>query len=318
MNMLMFFIPPIAGAFIGYSTNVLAIKMLFRPINEVRIFGIRLPFTPGILPKQRYRLAQSIGSMVERELITPEILRNRLALDDVQNNIKSMISQFTENILNKTPAEIFEGKQNSLTEKIPGILEKLYPAFTIAIVNFLHKDNIRRELELKGKLLLSSIFLKLNSLQRLFLSAGQYDLTLQEKMPEIIEDLILNAENFLNDDKIKKTLLEAASSSFGKIIDRENVKINELLNINNENKKELDDFLYNKMMSTVDGQIEKILSSINVKALVSDRIDSLDMVRVERIVLDVMSDQFKWVEVFGGILGFLIGLFQSGLNWFLR
>jgi uncharacterized membrane protein YheB (UPF0754 family) len=71
-------------------------------------------------------------------------------------------------------------------------------------------------------------------------------------------------------------------------------------------------------MSTVDTQIEKILSSINVKALVSDRIDSLDMARVERIVLDVMSDQFKWVEIFGGILGFLIGLFQSGLNWFLR
>jgi uncharacterized membrane protein YheB (UPF0754 family) len=318
MNILMFFIPPIAGAFIGYSTNVLAIKMLFRPINEVRIFGFRLPFTPGILPKQRYRLAQSIGSMVERELITPEILRNRLALDDVQGNIISMISQFTENILDKTPAEIFDGKQHFLTERIPGLIEKLYPAFSSAIMNFLHRDDIRRELELKGQLILSSIFLKLNTLQRFFLSAGQYDLTLQEKIPEIIVDLIVNAESFLKDDKIKKTLLEAASSSFGKIIDRENVKINELLDISKENKKELDDFLFKKLMSTVDGQIEKILSSINVKALVSDRIDSLDMVRVERIVLDVMSDQFKWVEIFGGILGFLIGLFQSGLNWFLR
>jgi uncharacterized membrane protein YheB (UPF0754 family) len=41
------------------------------------------------------------------------------------------------------------------------------------------------------------------------------------------------------------------------------------------------------------------------------------MLRVERIVLDVMSDQFKWVEIFGGILGFLIGMFQSALALFL-
>ncbi|MDR0302848.1 MAG: DUF445 family protein, partial [Treponema sp.] len=51
-------VPPIAGAIIGFVTNVVAIRMLFRPLKEIRFLGARLPFTPGILPKQRQKLAQ--------------------------------------------------------------------------------------------------------------------------------------------------------------------------------------------------------------------------------------------------------------------
>ena len=39
-------IPVFVGAIIGYITNWLAIKMLFRPHGEKKIFGIKLPFTP--------------------------------------------------------------------------------------------------------------------------------------------------------------------------------------------------------------------------------------------------------------------------------
>ncbi|MCL2264417.1 MAG: DUF445 domain-containing protein [Treponema sp.] len=235
MNPIFFFIiPPIAGAFIGYVTNVIAIRMLFRPLKEIRVFGIRLPFTPGILPRQRKKLAQSIGAMVERELLTAEVLRNRLATVD--------ISIFSE-----------------------------------TVSQFLRRNDIRKEIESKGRILLRSIFSKLNTFQRLFVSAGQYDQTLEKKMPEIIEDLTVNLENLLKEDQIKK-----------------------------------------KIITAVDGQIENILSSINVKSLVSDRIDSLDMKRVERIILDVMSQQFKWVELFGGVLGFLLGLFQAAFTFFFR
>ena len=47
-TIVLFVVPPIAGAIIAYITNVIAIKMLFRPLNEIRVFGIRVPFTPGI------------------------------------------------------------------------------------------------------------------------------------------------------------------------------------------------------------------------------------------------------------------------------
>ena len=45
------------GAIIGYVTNWLAIKMLFRPQKEIRLRGKRLPFTPGLIPKEKERIA---------------------------------------------------------------------------------------------------------------------------------------------------------------------------------------------------------------------------------------------------------------------
>jgi uncharacterized membrane protein YheB (UPF0754 family) len=43
-------LPPLLGAIIGYVTNALAIRMLFRPLREYRIGPFRVPFTPGIIP----------------------------------------------------------------------------------------------------------------------------------------------------------------------------------------------------------------------------------------------------------------------------
>ncbi len=72
-------IPPLLGAIIGYVTNWLAIKMLFRPLTEKRIFGLRVPFTPGLLPKERMRISKGIGDTVANELITVDVIKERLA-----------------------------------------------------------------------------------------------------------------------------------------------------------------------------------------------------------------------------------------------
>jgi len=233
-TVLLFVVPPIAGAIIAYSTNVIAIKMLFRPLYEKHIFGIRVPFTPGVLPRQRDKLAINIGAMVERELITADVLRKRLADVDLDG------------------------------------LSKI-------VTQFLRRDEIKKELEYKGRLIFRGILLKLNSFQRFFVAAGQYEQTLDEKMPEIINDLIGNVEKLLQEEKVKSKLIAAA-----------------------------------------DGQVENILSSIDIKRLVIERIDSLEMLRVEKIILDIMSNQFKWIYFIGGVLGFLIGLFQAVLTYFLR
>ena len=325
-TVILFIIPPIAGAIIGFVTNVIAIRMLFRPLNEVRVFGIRLPFTPGILPRQRKKLALSIGSMVERELLTPEILKERLSRDDVKEKIKQAISKITKDLLEKTPEELSaktglsggDISENFLAKRLPSVIENVYPVFTNAVMQFLQRNDIRRELESRGRIILRNVLFKLNSLQRFFVSAGQYDLTLEEKMPEIIDELTTGIASLLNENKVKESLIKAAGNSVNKIISEQNKTIAQLLNINEEDKEKLDDYLLEKLTVTVNNQIEKVLSSINIKTLVSDRIDSLEMLRVERIILDVLSNQLKYVELFGGVLGFLMGLFQATFSFLVR
>ena len=73
-----FIIYPITGSVIGYITNWVAIKMLFRPLTEKRIFGIRVPFTPGVIPGERDRIALSIGEAVSKYLLTEEQITRTL------------------------------------------------------------------------------------------------------------------------------------------------------------------------------------------------------------------------------------------------
>ena len=58
----------VVGGIIGWVTNVLAIKMLFRPI-----YPIKIPLTnfkiQGLIPRRRNEIAKSIGEAVENELI---------------------------------------------------------------------------------------------------------------------------------------------------------------------------------------------------------------------------------------------------------
>ena len=51
---------PLIGAVIGYFTNYLAVKMLFRPRREIKIGSKTLPFTPGVIQKGKPRLARCL------------------------------------------------------------------------------------------------------------------------------------------------------------------------------------------------------------------------------------------------------------------
>ena len=66
---------PVIGAVIGYCTNYIAVKMLFYPRNEVKVWGHKMPFTPGAIPKGKPRLAKTVGNIVANTLLTEEDIR---------------------------------------------------------------------------------------------------------------------------------------------------------------------------------------------------------------------------------------------------
>ena len=94
-------LPPLVGAIIGYFTNWLAIKMLFRPLESVYLGRLKLPFTPGILPAERKRLSESVGSTVSTELLTVEVFRSRLADTSLTSKIEESIASILSGFLDK-------------------------------------------------------------------------------------------------------------------------------------------------------------------------------------------------------------------------
>lgn len=67
-------VPIAVGAMIGYFTNALAIRMMFRPRRPVFIGKWQLPFTPGIVPKNQSRIAAAVSRAVSGQLFTQEDL----------------------------------------------------------------------------------------------------------------------------------------------------------------------------------------------------------------------------------------------------
>ena len=90
---------PLIGAVIGYFTNYLAVKMLFRPRKEIKIGGKTLPFTPGVIPKGKPRLARVIGRTVADTLITGEDIRKSLLSDSMQDAVADKAEELLQSRL---------------------------------------------------------------------------------------------------------------------------------------------------------------------------------------------------------------------------
>jgi uncharacterized membrane protein YheB (UPF0754 family) len=110
--------PPVVGGIIGYFTNDIAIKMLFRPYKAIYVGGRKLPFTPGLIPSNQEKLAKRISDTIMGSLLTPEELQNlarkllqtermemaiawllKLALEQVQGLNQQKTAKIVANIL---------------------------------------------------------------------------------------------------------------------------------------------------------------------------------------------------------------------------
>ncbi len=97
-RMLPWVLPPVLGALIGYVTNALAIRMLFRPLRRLRFLGIPLPFTPGVIPRQREELAESIGRMVSQDLLTTDVFTDRFGSESFRRVFREGVYRLLEEI----------------------------------------------------------------------------------------------------------------------------------------------------------------------------------------------------------------------------
>ena len=102
---------PLIGALIGYLTNYIAIRMLFRPLNPWYLLGRKLPLTPGVIPAARHKLARNIGNMVGDHLLTSRDLGRALREPDFQRNLNLLIEAQTE--------AIFQTKLGPLASVVP-------------------------------------------------------------------------------------------------------------------------------------------------------------------------------------------------------
>ena len=82
---------PLIGALIGYLTNWLAVKMLFRPRKALYIGKLHVPFTPGVIPRRQGALAGALGRMVSEMLVRKEDLKDSLCSEAVSRTVAKTV-----------------------------------------------------------------------------------------------------------------------------------------------------------------------------------------------------------------------------------
>ncbi len=87
-NWLAFALPPLIGAFIGALTNDVAIRMLFRPYAARHIGKWRVPFTPGLIPRERHHIAESIADTFVAHVFGNSDVAELFLTDKVKGQLK--------------------------------------------------------------------------------------------------------------------------------------------------------------------------------------------------------------------------------------
>jgi len=104
---------PLIGAFIGYITNVFAIKMLFWPRQPVKLVFFELQ---GLLPKRHREIASSIGELIEEQLLSIDDLIDYVDTPELRQRIVTEIVQVLKQRLSKTILRITPNKLYGLIE----------------------------------------------------------------------------------------------------------------------------------------------------------------------------------------------------------
>lgn len=115
----------VIGAMIGWITNFLAIKMLFRPYKEVNLIFFKIQ---GLLPKRKNEIGNSIAEVVNNELVSIKDIVAKISPEDIEENIGTIIdkileSKLKEEIIKNFPMAAFF-LSDSMLEKIKGIIKK--------------------------------------------------------------------------------------------------------------------------------------------------------------------------------------------------
>ncbi len=314
-----YIIAPLLGGVIGYITNDIAIRMLFRPHRAKYVFGVHIPFTPGIIPKEKGRIAEAIGGVISENLMNKEVLEKYLLSEDMIGKIRSAVeefiatqqrnnetvSQFLEHYLSKEEIDtISQNINQSITKQT---YEKLADSSVGEKVAHIAIDLVAQKLTIEGaQELLSGIGGALGGLGGM--AAGLFGGNIVARFLGMLRE---PAEHFLA--KNINTMLrdngeEIVSNMIGGEVDNFLDKpVSKLLEGHEEQLAQAVNTIESIYRSIITEHLPKILQSIDISKIVRERINEMDVNETEKLIFQVMDKELKAIVWLGALLGLVMG-----------
>jgi uncharacterized membrane protein YheB (UPF0754 family) len=149
MNWTGYVITILLSTFTGWVTTWIAIKMLFHPRKPIKIFGFTIQ---GIFPKNQQLIAQKLGQVVSKELLSFDEIEKKITNPDNLQKLKPEIEAHIDNFLRNKLKDVFpmlsmligDKTINQLKEAFITELENLFP---VLMKNYMHK--LQNDLDLE-------------------------------------------------------------------------------------------------------------------------------------------------------------------------
>ncbi|NFF81244.1 DUF445 family protein [Clostridium botulinum] len=176
------------GGLIGWVTNILAIKLLFRPIKPIKIPILNIKII-GLIPKRQKEIAKNIGEVIANELLTVDDLFSEIIKEDDKEDfneyIKNKIVTIITEKINFIPAPFNMMIKNYIDEMINNELNPIInDIYNTIIIKSKEKIDIQKIVEEKINLL------DLNKLESIIISVAKKELKHIEILGFILGGLI--------------------------------------------------------------------------------------------------------------------------------
>ena len=294
---LSFFIGPIIGGIIGLITNGIAIRMLFRPLKAIKVWGLTLPFTPGLIPKEKPRIAKSLGDVVANNLLNQDVIKNGLlspAMDDkITIAVNGLIAK--KSTSDETLRELFYAFSSAERG------EQIITDVTTKVVGFSYERMVKMELgPLLSEIAVTEIVSNLQGSMFAMLINENLIRSAKVKMSEIIERMVVE-----KGEDILDNIFEKESTN---LLDKR------LCDLYLEYEDRIPEFVawvittYHQL---IDKNIGVLIHALDLSKLVEDQINGYDVLTFEKMILEIMRKELNAIVWLGGLLGCIMGLVMS-------
>ena len=296
--------------------------MLFRPQKPIYVFGKKLPFTPGVIPKNKSRIAAAVGNAVGQNLFTNQDIVNAITESGLKNNLSekimdtafntdSSIKDYIDKYYSKKSSENDDLIQTELSKEVD------YDAsdYDDVIIEETDYDKIKNKVSdvITSKILGAFEKIDLNAMVSQI--AGK---TLSEKVKGTMMEMFLNestvsAMSAPIGNSIAEYIKNHGEEIIYPLVDTEVDSFMEKPVSENLEELGLDTNILessvNKLFDTAVSKCGSMISEyIDIPGIVESKINKMDVSELEELVMQVMKNELQTVINLGALIGAVIGI----------
>ena len=292
-----YLVGPLVGSVIGYITNDIAIRMLFRPHQPKYIMGIHIPFTPGIIPKEKSRIASSIGKAVSENLMNREVLEKSLLSDEMLTKMEAAIDEFVST-QSQNDETIEQFARHYLTQDdIDAMRINATDGIAKMITGKLQNSRLGDSI---AHMAIEHVMEKTRHSVVGLLGADKFVAGLAQPIEKLlakhINEILQNNSRQMVDGLVKEESQQLMGMTMKQLIEGHDQQV-----------AQIKSGIFNAYRVIITEHLPRILQDIDISAIIEQRINEMDMAEAEAIILDVMKKELRAIVWLGALLGCIMG-----------